>query len=367
MKFDIKEMYRYLLSHTFPGMLLGLGILYYLKWIEDINVYKFVNAAMVNSQAIFILGVYSLSTCLGFIVDGIHHFSYEDIHGDNVKKNNSKLKYLSISNDHNYEIYKHYIEDDLWYPYETYANVSVVMFVMMPLAFYWIIELSIAPIPIKTILCIIYYFVLSIIIYTAKSTYEENIEEESDFTYALCSERLSAKFEDNTSLLENICHIEEKSFNKTWLYDDYIKYYESIIADKNNILITLYFNNMIIGYLLAIKHNEAVDDLKNYDPYIKEDLFNNKYYVESIAILPEYRGMKGLYILLDELVIKCKELGISKLSMHARVNNMLSSKIQELFNVDDVRNIANWKYYNYEEPTDYIEVSVDKYRKISNT
>ena len=44
--------------------------------------------------------------------------------------------------------------------------------------------------------------------------------------------------------------------------------------------------------------------------------------------------------------------------MHARVNNQLSEKMQQMFKVNEHRRIKQWKYYNYEESTDYLDVSI---------
>ena len=77
-----------------------------------------------------------------------------------------------------------------------------------------------------------------------------------------------------------------------------------------------------------------------------------------MAILPEFRRKNGLSLLLGKLIDECKKKGIDKIAMHARVSNGLSATIQKHFKVVAVRRIDNWKYYNYAESADYIEVLV---------
>lgn len=159
----------------------------------------------------------------------------------------------------------------------------------------------------------------------------------------------------SNEILSDVLLIERNSFPKKWEYEDAEEYYENMLKNKNNINIFLNDNGKRVGYLLAIPHNDAVKELKNDDPELKEDPM--KYYIETIAILPELRGKKGLPKMLEKLIDECKYRGINKISMHARVNNRLSEIIQNKFSVTGIRRINKWKYYNFEEPADYIEVT----------
>jgi len=40
--------------------------------------------------------------------------------------------------------------------------------------------------------------------------------------------------------------------------------------------------------------------------------------------------------------------------LHARVSNSLSTNIQENMKIIEIRRINTWRFYAYEEPTDYI-------------
>jgi len=160
----------------------------------------------------------------------------------------------------------------------------------------------------------------------------------------------------DADVLQNILSIERSSFPKAWIYDKAEEYYGRMLSAKANINILLTETGQKIGYLLAIPHNDAVKDLSSDDPKMEGDLL--KYYIETIAIRAEYRGKKGFSILLGKLIEECKKRGIHKISMHARVSNHLSEIIQKKLAITEIRRIEKWAYYNFEEPTDYIEATI---------
>lgn len=157
------------------------------------------------------------------------------------------------------------------------------------------------------------------------------------------------------NVLEDIVLINRKSFPKGWAYSDAEEYYTEMLKNENNIHIILKDNGERIGYLLAIPHNNALRELKNDDPFMEEDAL--RYYVEVVAVLPDFRGKKGFSEILKKLREELKEKGIYKLSMHARVSNNFNMIIQKSIKITQIRRIQRWKYYNYEEPTDYIEAT----------
>jgi ribosomal protein S18 acetylase RimI-like enzyme len=161
--------------------------------------------------------------------------------------------------------------------------------------------------------------------------------------------------EFDKNVLEDIILINRKSFPKGWAYSDAEEYYTEMLKNRKNIHIILEDNGRRIGYLLAIPHNDAFRELKNDDPLIEEDAL--RYYVEVVAVLPDFRGKKGFSEILKKLRDELKWRGIYKLSMHARVSNNLSKIIQKKMKITQIRRIQRWKYYNYEEPTDYIEAT----------
>ncbi|MBF0515519.1 MAG: hypothetical protein HQK97_00170 [Nitrospirae bacterium] len=76
MKLDLKSMYNYLISHTFPGFLLLIECLLALQWFFKVDVFAALEKILSkDSGSIVVLSIiaYAFSTLLGIIVDGIHH------------------------------------------------------------------------------------------------------------------------------------------------------------------------------------------------------------------------------------------------------------------------------------------------------
>ena len=80
-----------------------------------------------------------------------------------------------------------------------------------------------------------------------------------------------------------------------------------------------------------------------------------RYYIETIAILPEYRGKNGFSLILKALGQELGQRGLHDISLHARVANSFSAIVQKKIKVTKIRRVENWKYCNNEEPVDYIE------------
>jgi ribosomal protein S18 acetylase RimI-like enzyme len=163
-------------------------------------------------------------------------------------------------------------------------------------------------------------------------------------------------WESDEKILNDIVSINRDSFPPGWAYHDAEQYYRAMLRRKNNIHIVLRDHEKRIGYLLAIPHDAAVVELKNDDPKMENDPL--KYYIETVEILPKYRGQKGLSKMLDRLIAECQARGITKISLHARVKTGFSGIVQRKFGVAAIRRIERWSYYNFEEPTDYIEATI---------
>jgi hypothetical protein len=158
------------------------------------------------------------------------------------------------------------------------------------------------------------------------------------------------------SILKDIISVNRASFPSGWVYSDAVQYYRDMLHKTDSIHILLKHEGKSVGYLLAIPHNDAVLELKNDDPEMKDDPM--KYYIETTSILPDYRGKKGFSKILERLIEECRKRKITKISLHARVATGLSEIIQRKFKVTEVRRIERWPYYNFEEPTDYIEALI---------
>lgn len=160
----------------------------------------------------------------------------------------------------------------------------------------------------------------------------------------------------NDEILRDILFINRNVFPNGWQYHDAAEYYKEMLKNKNNIHILLKDSGERVGYLHAIPHNEAVRELKKDDPAMKEE--PNTYYIETVGILPAFREKKGFSKMIAAFITESKKRGIKKFSLHARVSNRFSEIIQMKFGVAPIRRIQKWKYYNFEEPSDYIEVPI---------
>ena len=80
MELKIRDLYSYMLSHTGPGFLLGVEILIYLQLFANIDVSGFISRIWLGNTGgilVFAAIVYIVSTILGIIIDGFHHFFFE--------------------------------------------------------------------------------------------------------------------------------------------------------------------------------------------------------------------------------------------------------------------------------------------------
>jgi hypothetical protein len=126
MQFDLKAMYGYLISHTFPGCLLLFELLMLYKWFANPKIFHVLHQyfpSETKSVIVLLIIGYVFSTLLGVIVDGIQHFCFEDF----LRKPSPEVKFPALKDEFTVNIYKHFLEDDLWFYYEAYANVAIVM------------------------------------------------------------------------------------------------------------------------------------------------------------------------------------------------------------------------------------------------
>jgi len=158
--------------------------------------------------------------------------------------------------------------------------------------------------------------------------------------------------EFNEDILKDILFVNRFSFPPGWQSNDAGEYYRIMLQVSDNIGIILKDSEKIVGFLMAIPHPIAIEELKTDDPEMKDD--KDRYYIETVGILPEYTGKGGFSLMLDKLLEALMKNEI-KLSLHARVINGFTEKIQKKLRVSMIRRIEKWRYYHFLEPTDYIE------------
>jgi hypothetical protein len=208
MKFELKDIYNYLLSHTFPGLLLGIEILLALYWFTNLPVDAFIVEICKTKPTLLIIIGYALSTLLGFIIDGLHHFYYEDLYKlynkhfckdqnykiSEILNSESNNIFLPLKDTDKLNIYTHVIDDDYYYQYEAYANTTIVMFFGFVLLILFLcigrscdVVISNSTYTLLLVLTAIYIFILGIVIYEATITLKQCDEEEEKFFLACLS------------------------------------------------------------------------------------------------------------------------------------------------------------------------------------
>ena len=111
------KMYGLLLSDILPGAFFCGELLVYLYFYGNReNEIKFL---LENHQTIFCIGFLLLAIVFGLTIDLFHHIIYKD----------SKIKFKTttiIKNQNQIEIYQFFLVN-IWYQYEFYANLSIIM------------------------------------------------------------------------------------------------------------------------------------------------------------------------------------------------------------------------------------------------
>jgi len=160
-----------------------------------------------------------------------------------------------------------------------------------------------------------------------------------------CSEEI---FQDVYAVLKKTA--EEEGFD---VGDE--KYIKEKLENQENINIFLREGGKAIGYLCAVPHNSAYEELVEDDPLMEKN--SERYYVNTIEIVSEYRKGRGFLKMMHKMFDEAEErFNINKFSFHCRTENGLSRVIQKVFKgmITEVRPIDKWKYVN-DEPYEYLE------------
>jgi ribosomal protein S18 acetylase RimI-like enzyme len=169
-------------------------------------------------------------------------------------------------------------------------------------------------------------------------------------------ERLASSSEHLTAVLT----IETNCFPLSWQYPDSEGYYAEALNDTNNLSLGLKAGEAIVGYLLAIPHGTALSWLGDADPdMVASD--HERYYVDTIAVLPEWNGRGGATALMRELEREAAARGLASLAIHARTVNGLNALVRRLAGERLIRTrwLDNWRWADG-EPYEYIEWWCDR-------
>lgn len=179
MKFELKDMYSFLISHTFPGLLVLVELLLFYQWFVNPNFCNYLKAnwpTETSNVIVILILAYAFSTLFGILLDSIHHF-IEDIYNHKEKDG----KFIAINDTFSMDVYKHFLEDDLWYPYEAYANVGIAMTPGLFLLIHWLSRIN-NFVGLKFWVPVLaYVLILSVIIAEAWFTYRRFCSDETEF------------------------------------------------------------------------------------------------------------------------------------------------------------------------------------------
>ncbi|MGW8185180.1 MAG: GNAT family N-acetyltransferase [Candidatus Moraniibacteriota bacterium] len=145
----------------------------------------------------------------------------------------------------------------------------------------------------------------------------------------------------------------------TWQESDRDYYRDQFLNPENINIICHNEDGVIVGYILAKPHNEAVQDYLEEDPAMVES--ETKMFYVDIVIVDKAASGKSLGLkLIIEMIKESNRRGVSRFSMHCRVINGLSRIIQHKFKkgLDFVRRIECYVDCN-DEPSDYMEIVVN--------
>lgn len=157
--------------------------------------------------------------------------------------------------------------------------------------------------------------------------------------------------EVSDKVLKEILKIEEDSFPKQMRLDE--ESFKELLTDKESINYIVRDNKgNAFSYLIALPLFKEYQWLKEHDRDILPE--RETIYLESVAIRPDIKPERVFPDLFGTLVKEAMEKNYKKISLHARISNNFSQKVQKYCQAKLLRHFDNW--CNYGEPFDYLEI-----------
>lgn len=151
---------------------------------------------------------------------------------------------------------------------------------------------------------------------------------------------------DQILQVENACFPKNMASDEDDLADTF--------KDRKSLCLVLKDKDEIIGYISSAPLEKR--SYKDYDG-VKQDANYKKHntlYVESIAIIPRYRGIKSLYLLFQTFINEAKKQNYKFLTHHTRTDNDLADVVMKKLNAELVSKHHNW--FGWGETFQYIRV-----------
>ena len=118
-------------------------------------------------------------------------------------------------------------------------------------------------------------------------------------------------------IVKDTISISRDSYPMGWACSNPEEYYSQMLTKQHNVHIMLSDNEKNVGFLFAIPHNDAVVELKDHDPLMRDD--SGAYYIENVAVLPAYQKKGALGKMLAVLKEELRKRGIFNISLHAGI------------------------------------------------
>jgi len=165
----------------------------------------------------------------------------------------------------------------------------------------------------------------------------------------------------STANLAAILTIEAGCFPAAWQYPDAEDFFARALHDPDNLTLGLKAGQVIVGYLLATPYDAALSCLRDADPKMVASNAGQQYYVDTIAVLPEWNGRGGATALMRELEREAAARGLPSLAIHARTANGLNVLVRRLAEERLIRTrwLDNWSWADG-EPYEFIEWWCDR-------
>ncbi len=186
--------YGLLLSHTFPGLVLEVEVILAFQFFTNLDVTAFflhltdsLGTQSASRLVLIVIGMFIVATVLGVVIDGLHHVIYE-----RFKKEDYEIC-KHIKTVQQMQIYMHFVEDDLWYYYEAYANTGIAMIPGFILLSYWLIWCLKPHWIFTAIILAIYLFLLIVTFIEVSETIKEVEETERSLIENFKSSSVSSK------------------------------------------------------------------------------------------------------------------------------------------------------------------------------
>lgn len=159
---------------------------------------------------------------------------------------------------------------------------------------------------------------------------------------------------------EHLIRLHNESFYDGGQYDDAEVFFDQVLKEDHNINIILKDGNDVVGLLIARPHNIVQKEIGDDDAPMRPHE-EPRFYIETMGILPGYRGKFGHIKMIYKLIEEAKRRGIRNFSTHVRKSNGLSYSMQKLFGkkLTHIREIESWKWVN-NEPYHYVEGTFDR-------